>query len=215
MRRLATLLLAVSALTGSAEIVDRVAVSVAGHVVTLSDIRRQIRASAFLDKATPDFSRENLHRVAEQLVNQALIRREAELSRYPAPTYEEIDSALAALASLYGMDKAAFFDAASKYGFTEQELREQAAWRLTLTRFIDYRFRPGVQVGEADVGNYYNNVFLPQFRKMSPRATPPSLDAVRTRIIEILNLQLATEASQLWLEQSRKQARIRYFEEAF
>lgn len=107
------------------------------------------------------------------------------------------------------------FAAALEYGFREQELRDLAAWRLTLIRFIDYRFRPGVQVGEADIANYYNEVFLPQFRKLSPAATPPSSDAIRNRIIDILNTQLATEASQLWLEQTRKQTRIRYFEEAF
>jgi len=215
MIRWAAFLFAVAAPTGRAEVVDRIAVSVAGQVVTLSDIRRQIRASAFLDSTTPDFSRANLRHVAELLVDQALIRREAELSRYPAPTYEEIDAALDGLAESLQMDKTAFFAAASNYGFTEQEMRDQAAWRLTLTRFIDYRFRPGIQVGEADVVNYYNTVLLPHTRKQSPQAAPPPLDSVRTRIIEILNLQLATEASGLWLEQTRKQTRIRYFEEAF
>jgi hypothetical protein len=215
MNRLIALLFAACALTGSAEIVDRIAVSVAGEVVTASDIRRLIRISAFLEKSATDYSESNLRRAAAQLVDQALIRREAELSRYPAPSYEETESALEQLAASLGMDKATMFAAALKYGFSEQELRDLVAWRLILTRFIDYRFRPGVQVGEADVANYYNNVFLPQFRKLSPQATPPSTDAIRGRIIEILNTQLATEAAQLWLEQTRKQTRIRYFEEAF
>jgi hypothetical protein len=215
MRRATALLIAASALAGGAEVVDRIAASVAGQVVTVSDIRRQIRISAFLEKAVPDYSSANLRRAAALLVDQALIRREAELSRYPAAPNQEIESALGEFAESLGMDKAAMFAAALEIGFSEQEMRDQAAWRLTLIHFVDYRFRPGVQVGEADVANYYNNVFLPQFRKLSPVATPPTSDAVRGRIIGILNTQLATEASQIWLEQTRKQTRIRYFEEAF
>jgi peptidyl-prolyl cis-trans isomerase SurA len=215
MRRAFALLIAASALAGRAEVVDRIAVSVAGQVVTLSDVRRQIRISAFLEKAEPDYSKANLRRAAALLVDQVLIRREAELSRYPAAPNQEIESALDQFAESLGMDKPAMFAAALEFGFSEQEMREQAAWRLTLLHFVDYRFRPGVQVGEADVANYYNNVFLPQFRKLSPEATPPASDAVRGRIIGILNTQLATEASQIWLDQTRKQTRIRYFEEAF
>lgn len=215
MRRVFALLIAASALAGGAEVVDRIAVSVAGQVVTMSDVRRQIRISAFLEQAEPDYSKTNLRRAAALLVDQVLIRREAELSRYPAPPNQEIESALDQFAKSLGMDKPAMFAAALKFGFSEQEMRDQAAWRLTLIHFVDYRFRPGVQVGEADVANYYNNVFLPQFRKLSPEATPPVADAVRGQIIGILNTQLATEASQIWLEQTRKQTRIRYFEEAF
>ncbi|HNY40664.1 MAG TPA: hypothetical protein PKJ41_09720 [Bryobacteraceae bacterium] len=215
MRRWLALMIAASALAGRAEVVDRIAASVAGQVVTLSDTRRLIRISTFLEKSEPDYSSANLRRAAEQLVDQALIRREAELSRYPAPSYQEIDSALDQFAASLGMDKQAMFAAALKNGFSEQEMRDHAAWRLTLVRFIDYRFRPGVMVSDADVANYYNNVFLPEFRKQSPDATPPGSDAVRARIIDILNTQLATQASQLWLDQARKQTRIHYFEEAF
>jgi hypothetical protein len=215
MRRAFALLIAASALAGRAEVVDRIAVSVAGQVVTMSDVRRQIRISAFLEKTEPDYSQTNLRHAAALLVDQVLIRREAELSRYPAAPNQEIESALDQFAESLGMDKPAMFAAALAIGFSEQEMRDQAAWRLTLLHFIDYRFRPGVQVGEADVANYYNNVFLPQFRKLSPEATPPASDAVRGQIIGILNTQLATEASQIWLEQTRKQTRIRYFEEAF
>jgi hypothetical protein len=94
-------------------------------------------------------------------------------------------------------------------------MRDLAAWRLTVIRFIDYRFRPSVQVSEADISRYYNDVFLPQLRARSPEASPPPLDSIRERVIDILNTELATQASQSWLEQTRKQTRIRYFEEAF
>ena len=215
MRRLLPLMLAVAALTGRAEIVDRIAASVAGQVVTLSDIRRQIRIVAFLEKSPPDFSEANLRRVASLLVDQAIISREAELSRYAAPSFPEIEVALDEFATTLGVDKQKMFASALEYGFSEQEMRDQAAWRLTLVRFIDYRFRPSVLIGEEDIERYYSEVFAPQFRQRTPGVEPPPASTLRARIIEILNTQLATGASQLWLEQTRKQTRIRYFEEAF
>ncbi len=208
-------MLAAAALTGRAEIVDRIAASVAGQVVTLSDIRRQIRITAFLEKSQPDFSEANLRRAASRLVDQAIISREAELSRYAAPSFQEIEEALGKFAASLGVDKQKMFASALEYGFSEEEMRAQAAWRLTLVRFIDYRFRPSVLIGEEDIARYYSDVFVPQFRARTPAAKPPPLSTLREKIIEILNTDLATDASQLWLEQTRKQTRIRYFEEAF
>lgn len=209
------LLLLASAAPAAAEVVDRIAVSVAGQVVTLSDIRRHIRITAFLEKAQPEYSQDRLRQTAGLLVDQALIRREAELSRYPAPADPEIQKALAQSAESLGLTRQQMFAEALEYGFSEQEIRDLAAWRLTVIRFIDYRFRPSVQVSEADITGYYNDVFLPQFRARSADAAPPPIDSIRERIIDILNTELATQAAQSWLEQSRKLTRIRYFEEAF
>lgn len=213
MRRLIALVIFVSA--AQAEVVDRIAVSAAGQVVTLSDLRRHIRIRAFLDNAKPEYTGDNLRQAAALLVDQALVRREAELSRYPAPSIPEIETAIDQFAESLGLKRPEMFARALQYGFSEQEMRDQAAWRLTLVRFIDYRFRPSVQVSEADISRYYSEVFSPQWRARAPDSAPPPLDAVHERILDILNTQLATEASQIWLEQTRRQARIRYFEEAF
>lgn len=215
MRRMAALLLIAAGAAAQEQVVDRIAVSVAGQVVTLSDIRRQIRITAFLERQQPEFSEERLRQTAERLIDQALIRREVELSRYPAPPLEEVEQVLSEFAASLGVDQRGMFARALEYGFSEQELRDLAAWRLTVIRFIDYRFRPSIQVSEADILRYYTGVFLPQFRARTPDAAPPPLDSVRERIIDILNTELSTQASQLWLEQSRKQTKIRYFEEAF
>jgi len=215
MRRALPLLLIAATLGARAEVVDRIAVSVAGQVVTLGDIKRQIRLGAFLNKEPLDLSEANLRRVAGLLVDQALIRREAELSRYAPPTHAEVTEAMKEYAAALGLDFAGLLELARKQGFSEQETRELASVRIMVVRFIDYRFRPGVQLGEADVNRYYTDVFLPQFRARVQGQEPPALDEVRERIIDILNTQLATEASTQWLEQARKVARIRYHEEAF
>ena len=68
-----------------AEIIDRIAVSVGKSVITTSDIDRQIRVSAFLDGVKPDLSPANRSAIADRMVEQKLIRRELETSRFPVP----------------------------------------------------------------------------------------------------------------------------------
>lgn len=214
MRALATLLLVCAAAGGQERVVDRIAVSVGNQVVTLSDIRRQIRMTALLNQEAPDLSVKHMREVAAMLVDQALVRREAELSRHPAPAFEQIEAQVEEFAADLGMNRQQLFAAAELAGFSENDLREHAAWRLTLVQFIDYRFRPGIQVSEGDISRYYEQVFVPEFRRRTPDLNPPPVDDVRDRIMAILNTELATEASQFWLEQTRKLARIRYFEES-
>ena len=82
MRVALTLLLACIA---GAEIIDRVAVTVDKRVITESEIVRQIRITAFLNNEQPDFSASSKRVTADRLVEQVLIRRELESTRYSAP----------------------------------------------------------------------------------------------------------------------------------
>ena len=70
---------------GSAEILDRIAVTLDNRVIAESDLIRDLRLSAFLNLAPPDFSAAAKRAAAERLVERALMRREMEFSRYPAP----------------------------------------------------------------------------------------------------------------------------------
>ena len=62
MRPIIPLLLLLPAAPAAAEVVDRIAVSAAGQVITLSDIRRHIRITAFLEKAQPEYSQRSEER---------------------------------------------------------------------------------------------------------------------------------------------------------
>lgn len=69
-----------------AAIIDRIAVSVGSRVITETDLDREIRITALLNNAKPDFSPANKRTTAERMVDQALIRSELETSRYPMPS---------------------------------------------------------------------------------------------------------------------------------
>ena len=68
-----------------AEIIDRIAVSVGNQAITISDLDREIRVTAFLNRTPPDFSPAARRATADRMVEQRLILRELENSRYPSP----------------------------------------------------------------------------------------------------------------------------------
>src|SRR5260370_21045608 len=66
-----------------ADIIDRIAVSVGNRVITISDIDRETRVTAFINGVKADLTPAGKRATAERLVEQKLIQRELETSRYP------------------------------------------------------------------------------------------------------------------------------------
>lgn len=202
------------ALGARAEIIDRIAVTVDKIVITESDVINQIRIAALLNGKPLQFSPEARHKAASRLVEQVLIRREMEISRYPAPAPSAVEPMLKRFQQDHFKSAGAYRKALEKYGVSEKELRKNLLLQLTVLRFIDYRFRPGITVDEKQINNYYANRFLPEWKRRSS-APPPSLDDVHDRIEKILISQLVNKALDRWLKQTAARTRIRYRKEAF
>jgi hypothetical protein len=204
MRNLAAFLLVVFA--ARAEIIDRIAVTVDNRVITESEIMRQIRITAFLNNENPDFSVANKRSTADRLVEQILIRRELESTRYAAPgansstAYQELKQKYAA---------GAYEKALAKYQITDRDVQEALQWQAVLLDFIDVRFRPGIQLPEADVEDYYRLQAAQNPGKL------PSFEEARESIESILTARLVDNAVDRWLGQARTQTRIRYTQEVF
>ena len=198
------------------EIVDRLAVTAGQQAITVSEILHHIRLTAFLNREPVNLSPEAKRQAAERLIEQGLIRREMELSRYALPGIVEVEPLLDELKKdprLAG--DGAFQRELARYGISESDLRERLLWQITLLRFVEYRFRPGVQVPEQVVAAYYTRQLLPQWNKQRPGEPAPSLAERRLMIEELLAQKLVDEALDRWLKQSRSQTKIRFLEEAF
>jgi len=207
MRRAIYLWICWAALWGGAqaEILDRIAVSVGNRVITQSDVDREIRITALLNGDQPDFSSANKRATAERMVDQALVRIELEASRYLVPAPEEADAALQELRRRFP-DALAYHRALAAHGVDEDDLKARLLWQLTLVRFVGVRFRPGIQVGDEEIRNYYNEHF---------RGESVTLDDARDQIEQILIGQAANQQADEWLKEARKRTRIDSHEEAF
>ena len=147
-------LLLLFALAARAELIDRIAVSVGNRVITQSDLERQIRVIAFQNGVKPDLSPANKRAVADKMIEQKLIQRELENTRYPMPAASELAPAIEEFKKTHFPDDAAYQRALAEYHITEQDLLDVLLWERTLLRFIQIRFESGVLVTDQEAADY-------------------------------------------------------------
>ena len=196
-----------------AEVIDRIAVTLDNQIITESEVAREIRLSAFLNGDPPDFSPEARKKAAGRLVEQKLIRREIELGRYLEPSKEEVAFMLKQIQTQRFRNADDYRQALEKCGVSEGELNAHLLWQLTLLRFIDARFRPGVQVSDEQIRAYFDS----EQRKLEGTAHPGqhSFEDSRDQISETLINQLVDQQLDDWLAAARKRTRIVFHPEAF
>ena len=211
--RATVILLVIWPACGSAEIIDRVVASAGAQVVTESAVYRQAQIGALLSGVPARLDGASRRRTAEQLVDQALVRRAIELSRFAPVSREETEQQIAHIQETLGVDDQELRSRLAKLGLIMDDLFQEAEWQLTLFRFIDFRFRPGIQVSDQEVSVYYDGEFAAMMNRAGkPR---PPVEEVRDDIVSILTERKIQGSMDQWLEQLRQQVRIRYREEAF
>jgi len=206
-----TLLLLTASL--QATIVDRIAVSVGNQVITLRDVEREVRVAAFLDSSKPDLSAANQRAMAERMVDQMLIRQEMATSHFPFPAASEIQPSIDKLKKTFPTE-ADYQHALQQYGITEQDVRDLLLRMWTLQQFIGLRFRPGVQVTDQEIQDYFDKVVAPAARAAHP-GHPVQLDDYRTQIEDKLTGERADQELDTWLNDARKRTAIVFHPEAF
>lgn len=197
-----------------ADIIDRIAVSVGNRVITSSDIDREIRVVSFQQRVKPVFDAATRHSTADRMVEQKLIRRELESSSYPGPTQSDIEPAEAEFKKQNFPSDEAFRRSLADYGITEQDFLDELLWQRTLLLFIEIRFRPGVQLSDSDIQDYFHSVVEPAARAAHP-GQPIVLEDYRDRIEETLAGQQVDKQVDSWLKDARQRTEIVFHPEAF
>jgi hypothetical protein len=211
MRLALPLILVVSSV--NAEILDRIAVSVGSSVITESEIVQQIRLIAIQNAQPPDLTKANMRQVAGKMVEQILIRREIQANKYMSVEAPNPEPMLDAIRKRYPTPEA-YQKALAEYQITEEDLKKQLEWQMTLLLFIDVRFRPGIQVPEADAREYYEKQYVPDWKK-THSGTPPAFEDSRTEVENLVTADLADHALDRWLGQTRTQTQVRFRREVF
>jgi len=193
-----------------ADIIDRIAISVANQVITEAQIDEEIRVTEFINGDKLDVSPGHRKEAAGRLIEQALVKREMELSRYPMPALSDTDKQLDMIKAGYPSE-AQFEDALRAYGIGEGALQRHLAWQLTLLRFVEFRFRPSIQVQDSEIQQYYQQQ-LAKWRTEGIKVIPTAQEA-REQIEEILTQQRIDQAMDRWLADVKMQVNIRYLDQ--
>lgn len=207
-----SILLAVACLAQSAVLLDRVAVIVGNRVIKTSDVDLAIRAAAFLNGSALDLSLQAKKEAADRLVDQEIIRKAFESGDYSLPSSQEVDAFIRGVVKQRFRSDAEYAEALSRYGLTDSQMRTVLAWQLTVLRFIDERFRPGVFVSDQDVAEYYQQ-HKTELEGQNPGLS--TLDELTPKIRETLEGERINQQFFSWLADQRKQQHIEYREGAF
>ena len=197
-----------------AEIIDRIAVSVGNQAITTSDIDREIRVTAFLNRSQPDFSPAARRATADRLVEQRLILRELENSRYPVPPESEIEPILAKFKKDNFASDDDYFRELAERGITDRQVRDELLWQRRLLLFIGVRFRPAVQVTEQEINDYFHKTVEPAAETAHP-GQPVTLDEYRNQIEEKLTGDQVDKQMSVWLADQRQRSAVVFHQEAF
>lgn len=205
MRAVVLLLLAV--VSAPAEIIDGIAATIDRGVITRGEVRLNVRLTAFLNGEPVPEGDAALRDAMERLVEQFLIRREVEDSRYPLASIDDARQMLSDIVrERFGGDTARYQRALEEYGLRDDDLLAELRWQITALRFIDVRFGSGVQIRPEEIQAYFQQEVLAKFRA---EGDPPQLtDELAEQISQTLLRNTANEGADAWLRETRERSAI-------
>jgi len=182
------------------EVIDRIVARIENDVILLSDVRALGRYQQFLDgKAESDAQ------ILDRLIDQWIVRTEADASHFPHPSEADLDRALARVRNTFASEQE--YEARRKQaGLTEQDVRAMVSSQLYLSNYLDSRFRSAVQVDPQEVEDFYQTVVVPRARARGQE--PPALDAARDSIQEALIQNGINQQADKWLKESRRRLHL-------
>jgi hypothetical protein len=182
------------------EMVDRIAARIENDIILLSDMRALSRYQQFLDGKS-----ETDAQILDRLIDQWIVRTEANVSRFPQPSAAEIERSVERVRKSFASTEE--YEARKKQiGLSDLELREMAAAQLYLSNYLDSRFRPGVQIDPKTVEDFYQKSVVPRAKARGQE--PPPLDTARDFIQEALVQRGINDQADQWLIESKARLHI-------
>jgi hypothetical protein len=194
-------------------VLDRAVAVVNKHVLLASDLDDEIRLSV-LDPNTVLQVEITRRQALDQLISRTLIEqqiRQQDIEAIEPPQSEvdarlhEIRTELPICARQNCASDAGWKAFLAAHGLTAERVESYLRYRLEILRFIEQRFRQGIQISPQQIETYYHDTLTPQY---APGETIPPLAQVAPRIQEILLQQQVNQLFDNWLTDLRRQGDV-------
>jgi len=188
----------------AADVLDRIVATVNGHIILQSDWEAAIRYAALADHRQLDqISPEERKAALDRLIDQELLQEQMRSSDVRHATSDEVAQRVQEIRKQYAQvqDDHDWRNLLGRYGLSEGELEQRVALQLELTRLVDVRLRPGVDIDAQSIESYYNQELLPQLRQSGAKEVP--LADVSPKIKELLTQQRVSQLLVAWLQNLR------------
>jgi peptidyl-prolyl cis-trans isomerase SurA len=142
------------------QVVDRVAATINGEVVTLSDLAERAGTEwVRVERMAPGKERDEartaaLRRAFDLLVAERLLADQAKALQLEV-TDQQVDSAIGDIKSRNHFDDAQLGQALAEQGISKAEFRAQIRRELETYQVLQYKVRGRVKLSDDDVRNYY------------------------------------------------------------
>ncbi len=201
-------------------VLDRVVADVDGQAILASDVDDEIRFSALQPGVEP--SDDNTPpRALNRVIDRVLIDQQRVLQPGVAVVSQrDVDQAIdtmrkqiSAATNTDCESDAGWKAFLAQHGFTPDEIQDRMRERLAILKFIDVRFGVVVQVSNADVRNYYDQVLTPELKQS--RQPLPDFRTVAPRIREILRQRQVSNMIDEWLKSLRVDGHVKILDAAY
>jgi peptidyl-prolyl cis-trans isomerase SurA len=190
------------------EEIDRLLAAVNGEVITEGDLElaRSMNEALLSGKKS---NSESIDQSLSKLINIELLRQELKNFGMAKEDDAEVESRLKSLRETHAKTGSlqVFL---RQFGLLESELINYLRFESSMLRFIDFRFRPFVNVAQEEIKSYYDKILTPQIEEKKGKLPP--LPEVSSQIEEILRQEKITEAYSQWIGNIRRNSRIEYFD---
>jgi parvulin-like peptidyl-prolyl isomerase len=192
---LALLALGASGAARAQQVVDRIVARIEGDIILLSDVEKLSHYQKFLDGKS-----QSNEEILQLLIDQWVVRTEAETSRFPAPSPADVQRNVDRVKKSFA-SPAEYEARKDEAGLTDAEISEMAGAQLYLSNYLDSRFRPAVQIDAKAIEDYYQTGVVA--RAKARGVQPPTFEAARDLIQEFLVQQGINDEANRWLKESR------------
>jgi hypothetical protein len=184
----------------SGRVVDRIVARIEDDIILQSQVRE---LGAF--QQLVEGQAEGDGQLLSELIEQWMVQTEATASRFPDPAQSEVDRELARLASRFA-NLNAYSAKLGELGLTATQVRQLLQRQIYVERYLDYKFRPSVQIEPANIDAYYRNELLPELAKKNQRA--PTRAEVEDQIREVLTQRGISDLTGKWLDETKSRLKI-------
>jgi hypothetical protein len=184
----------------SGRVVDRIVARIEDDIILQSQVRELGAFQKLIEGRA-----ESDDQLLSELIEQWVVETEATASHFPEPVQSEVDRELARLPSQFaGSD--AYSAKLNELGLSATQVRQLLVRQIYVERYLDYKFRPAVQIQSADIEAYYRKELLPELAKKN-QPTPARAE-VEDQIREVLIQRGISDLTAKWLDETKSRLKI-------
>lgn len=184
----------------SARVVDRIVARIEDDIILQSQVRELGAFQQLIEGHA-----ESDDKLLEELIQQWVVETEATASHFPQPAQSEVDRELTRLREHFASPEK-YASRLNELGLSAAQVRQLLSRQIYVERYIDYKFRPSVQIEPADIDAYYKKELLPELAKTNQPAPAPA--AVEEKIRELLIQRRISDLTVKWLDDTKSRLKI-------